>query len=84
MLYQKTELVQFFAPEPTLVLGHAGECVAVERVEIVMIRNIMSDNFCIDDVTLVLLAGFVQSLIIRDRMRETENENERDRKREKE
>lgn len=65
-------LVQRYAPEPTLVLGHAGECVAVECVEIVVIRNIMSDNFSVDDVTLILLAGFVQSLVIRQREGERE------------
>ena len=50
------------APEPALVLGHAGQRVAVKRVEVVVIRDIMSDDLCVDDVTLALLAGLVQSL----------------------
>lgn len=50
------------SPQSALVLSHPGEHVAVERVEVVMIRDIMSDHFGINDETLALLAGFVQSL----------------------
>lgn len=50
------------SPQSALVLSHPGQHVAVERVEVVVIRDIMSDDFSIDDVTLALLAGFVQSL----------------------
>lgn len=50
------------SPQSALVLSYPGKHVAVERVEVVVIRDIMSDHFSINDVTLALMAGFVQSL----------------------
>ncbi len=52
-------------PQPRLVLGHTSQHVAVYGVEVVMVRHIMSDNFCIDYVALTLLAGLIQSLVQR-------------------
>lgn len=52
-------------PQPTLVLGHACQHVAVYGVEVVMVRHVMSDDFRIDDVALTLLAGLIQSLVQR-------------------
>ncbi len=52
-------------PQPRLVLGHTSQHVAVYGVEVVMVRHIMSDDFCIDYVALTLLAGLIQSLVQR-------------------
>lgn len=49
-------------PKTALVLGHSGEHVAVESVEVVMVGHIVGDHLCINNVALLLLARLVQSL----------------------
>lgn len=62
--YKKHRDIEILPPLPqtTLVLGHSGEHVAIESVEVVMVGHIMGDHLCINDVALVLLARLVQSL----------------------
>lgn len=61
-------------PKTTLVLGHSGEHVAVESVEVVVVGNVMGDHLCIDNVALLLLTRLVKSLKLRNNMvRKSEN-----------
>lgn len=50
------------APESTLVPGHAGESVAVDGVEVVVIRHVVREDLGVDHVALALLARLVHGL----------------------
>lgn len=49
-------------PESTLVPGHAGERVAIDGVEVVMVWHIVGKDFSIYHVAFTLLARFVHGL----------------------
>lgn len=49
-------------PQAALVLGDSSEHVAVERVKVIVIRDIVSNHLSVDDVALAHLTGLVQSL----------------------
>lgn len=49
-------------PESTLVPCHAGERVAVDGVEVVVVRHVVSEDFGVYHVTFTLLARLVHGL----------------------
>lgn len=62
-------------PKTTLVLGHSGEHVAVESVEVVVVGNVMGDHLCVDNVALLLLTRLVKSLKLQNNMVRYKSEN---------
>lgn len=49
-------------PQAALVLGDSSEHVAVERVKVIVIRDVVSNHLSVDDITLANLTGLVHSL----------------------
>lgn len=49
-------------PQAALVLGDSSEHVAVERVKVIVIRDIVGNHLSVDDIALAHLTGLVQSL----------------------
>ena len=60
-------------PQATLVLGHPGEHVAVEGVEVVVVRHVVGDHLGVDNVALVLPTRLVQSLSSQQHMQTIQN-----------
>lgn len=50
------------APESTLVPGHAGESVAIDGVEVVMVGHVVREDLGVYHVTFALLARLVHGL----------------------
>lgn len=49
-------------PEPTLVPSHAGERVAIDGVEVIMVWHVVGEDFSIYHVAFTLLTRFVHGL----------------------
>lgn len=49
-------------PESTLVPGHAGEGVAVDGIEVIMVWHVMGKDFSVYHVAFTLLTRFVHGL----------------------
>lgn len=64
------------APESTLVPSHAGERVAVDGVEIVVVRHVVGEDLGVDHVAFALLARLVHGLRGEWPVRQTEEKHD--------